>query len=87
MIDRRRFLNDAGTLGLIGLAFPDDVLSQESGSNNSQQEINFMDNPFSESSTFENPRLEYIFEIELTFTRVHNIDNTPTGAGRGAVPE
>lgn len=84
MIDRRRFLNDAGTLGLIAMAFPDDALSQETAAN-PQRELTFMDNPFNQSSTFENPRLEFVFEIELTFTRVHNINNTPAGSGRGAV--
>lgn len=46
-----------------------------------------MDNPFSDSdvSGFEQPHLEYVFEIDLDFTRVQNIDNMPTGAGRGAV--
>lgn len=44
-----------------------------------------MQSVFNDSSTFENPKLEFIFEVELQFTRVHSIPDTPTGAGRGAV--
>lgn len=44
-----------------------------------------MDSPFDEVSAFENPKLEFVFEVELQFTRVQNIPNMPTGAGRGAV--
>jgi hypothetical protein len=44
-----------------------------------------MDTPFTDSSSFEHPKLEFIFEVELQFTRVHNIPDLPTGAGRGAV--
>ncbi len=36
-------------------------------------------------STLEQPRLEFVFECRLRFTRVQNIDDMPTGAGRGAV--
>lgn len=31
------------------------------------------------------PKLEFVFEIRLRFTRVQNIPGMPTGAGRGAV--
>jgi hypothetical protein len=31
------------------------------------------------------PEMEFVFEIDLDFTRVHSIPNMPTGAGRGAV--
>jgi hypothetical protein len=41
--------------------------------------------PFDGFSTFDNPRMEFVFEIDLNFTRTHNINNMPTGAGRGAV--
>ena len=44
-----------------------------------------MEEVFTDSSTFENPKLEFVFEVELRFTRVHNIPDMPTGAGRGAV--
>lgn len=40
---------------------------------------------FSETSTPDNPKLEFVFEIRLHFTRVQNIHHMPTGAGRGAV--
>lgn len=33
----------------------------------------------------DNPALEFVFEIDLDFQRVHNIPNMPTGFGRGAV--
>jgi hypothetical protein len=44
-----------------------------------------MDSPFDDVSTFENPKLEFVFEVELQFTRVQNIPNMPVGNGRGAV--
>ena len=31
------------------------------------------------------PKLEFLFEVRLFFTRVHSIANMPSGAGRGAV--
>ena len=40
---------------------------------------------FEQSSTFENPAFEFVFEIDLDFERVHMINNTPEGIGRGAV--
>jgi hypothetical protein len=40
---------------------------------------------FSTHSGAQQPHLEYIFQIRLTFTRVQNIPDMPTGAGRGAV--
>ncbi len=36
-------------------------------------------------STLDNPHLEFVFECRLRFTRVQNIANMPSGAGRGAV--
>jgi hypothetical protein len=36
-------------------------------------------------SSFEQPKFEFVFEIDLDFTRTQNINNMPTGAGRGAV--
>jgi Protein of unknown function (DUF3237) len=41
--------------------------------------------PFEAVSGYENPKLEFVFEIDLNFTRTQNINNMPTGAGRGAV--
>ena len=40
---------------------------------------------FSGRSTVDEARLEYLFQIRLHFTRVQNIENMPSGAGRGAV--
>jgi len=31
------------------------------------------------------PRLEHVFSIKLTFGGIQNIQNMPSGAGRGAV--
>lgn len=36
-------------------------------------------------STMSEPRLEFAFEVRLTFTRVQTIPTMPSGAGRGAV--
>lgn len=82
IIDRRRFLNNASTLALAGMMTPSAARAQSDDTGDST-----MDNPFSDSdvSGFEQPRLEYVFEIDLDFTRVQNIENMPTGAGRGAV--
>lgn len=42
--------------------------------------------PFgSARSLLHEPKLEFAFEVRLRFTRVQNIPNMPTGAGRGAV--
>lgn len=40
---------------------------------------------FAEASTTTEVKLEFIFEVRLHFTRVQNIENMPSGAGRGAV--
>jgi Protein of unknown function (DUF3237) len=41
--------------------------------------------PFAAVSTIDEVKLEFVFQIRLHFTRVQNIENMPTGAGRGAV--
>jgi hypothetical protein len=41
--------------------------------------------PFAAASTLDEVKLEFVFQIRLHFTRVQNIENMPTGAGRGAV--
>jgi hypothetical protein len=41
--------------------------------------------PFEGYSKFDEPRLEWLFDIDLNFTRVQNINKMPSGAGRGAV--
>ncbi len=40
---------------------------------------------FPDMSGPESPKLEFVFQIRLKFTRVQNIPNMPSGAGRGAV--
>jgi len=40
---------------------------------------------FADVSTAADARLEYVFQIRLWFSRVQNIENMPSGAGRGAV--
>ncbi|HUN24925.1 MAG TPA: DUF3237 domain-containing protein [Steroidobacteraceae bacterium] len=40
---------------------------------------------FSDASTVAQARLEPVFQIRLWFSRVQNIVNMPSGAGRGAV--
>lgn len=40
---------------------------------------------FAEASSTSEPKLEYVFQVSLEFARVHNIENMPSGAGRGAV--
>lgn len=44
-----------------------------------------MDPVFADISAFEEPKLEFVFEVELQFTRVHNLPDLPSGGGRGAV--
>ncbi|MDT8398144.1 MAG: DUF3237 domain-containing protein [Pseudomonadales bacterium] len=80
-MDRRRFLNGTRSLGLAAVVLP----PLAKGQANSIDEGSSMDNPFDEVSGFEQPRLEFVFEVDLDFTRVHNINNMPSGAGRGAV--
>lgn len=78
---RREFITDAGALGAtaLSLAAAGTALAQE------EAPMASLESPFEGHSTFDNPKLEYVFEIDLNFTRVHNINNMPTGAGRGAV--
>lgn len=40
---------------------------------------------FTDASTAAEPKLEFVFQIRLWFTRVQNIERMPSGAGRGAV--
>lgn len=40
---------------------------------------------FDAASTMAEPRLEFLFEVRLRFTRVQLIPDMPSGAGRGAV--
>jgi hypothetical protein len=88
-MDRREFINDMSKLGLAAVAAAPAVASaQESNSTASASgpaAVEAWSSPFDGVSTFDAPKMEYIFEIDLDFTRVHNIANMPTGAGRGAV--
>ena len=88
-MDRREFINDMSKLGLAAVAAAPAVASaQESNSTASASgpaTVEAWSSPFDGVSTFDAPKMEYIFEIDLDFTRVHNIANMPTGAGRGAV--
>lgn len=89
-IDRRKFLGDAGALGLAAMTVPGTLQAQTSETKSTTttsttNRVNAMANPFSEVSTLTEPKLEFVFEIDLDFTRVQNINNMPTGGGRGAV--
>ena len=87
-MQRRRFLNDLSALSLLAMASPAAVQAQTDAVQTGDQKESSSGapaSPFTETSTFANPKLEYVFEVELEFTRVQNIDNMPTGAGRGAV--
>lgn len=84
-IDRRDFLNNAGALGLAAMAVPSGMAqAQESGS--AAGDVGGLNVPFTGVSEFgKNPNMEFAFEIDLDFTRTQNIENMPTGGGRGVV--
>ncbi len=88
-MDRRDFINDMSKLGLAAMAAAPAVSgAQESsaaGAASGPAAGESWSSPFAGVSTFDEPKLEYVFEIDLDFTRVHNIPNMPTGASRGAV--
>lgn len=79
---RRDLITDATLLGASALA-----LAGASTAGLAQEAAPpfHLDSPFDGHSSFDNPKLEFVFEIDLNFTRTHNINNMPTGAGRGAV--
>lgn len=80
---RRDFISDVTTFGATAL-----TLAGASSASSAQQSpagSGSMTSPFDGWSTFDNPKMEFVFEIDLNFTRTHNINNMPTGAGRGAV--
>src|SRR5688572_13855742 len=81
-MNRRDFINDTALLGAAALtvgAAASAVQAQESAAPAA------LLSPFEGVSAFDAPKLEFVFEIDLNFTRTQNINNMPTGAGRGAV--
>lgn len=81
---RREFITDASALGATALSLAA-VTAATQVSAQEEAAMASLESPFEGYSTFDNPKLEFVFEIDLNFTRVHNINNMPTGAGRGAV--
>jgi hypothetical protein len=80
---RRDFITDVTTFGATAL-----TLAGASGTSSAQETPAArgpLTSPFDGYSSFDNPKMEFVFEIDLNFTRTHNINNMPTGAGRGAV--
>lgn len=82
---RREFIADAGALGATALSLAAAGTAAAQAAAQEESPMASLESPFEGYSTFDNPKLEYVFEIDLNFTRVHNINNMPTGAGRGAV--
>lgn len=80
-MNRRDFMNDTALLGAAALTIGAAATSQ---AQEAAAPAAFS-NPFDGYSEFENPKLEFVFEIDLNFTRTQNINDMPTGAGRGAV--
>jgi len=80
---RRDFISDVTTFGATALTLAG--ASSASSAQQSPADSGSMTSPFDGWSTFDNPKMEFVFEIDLNFTRTHNINNMPTGAGRGAV--
>jgi hypothetical protein len=83
-MNRRDFINDAALLGAATLAVGS-VAAQAQDSAAAAAPAAQLTSPFDGYSSFDNPKLEFVFEIDLNFTRTQNINNMPTGAGRGAV--
>jgi hypothetical protein len=82
-MNRRDFINDTAMLGAAALAVGS-VAAQAQESAAAAAPAQLL-SPFDGYSMFDSPKLEYVFEIDLNFTRTQNINNMPTGAGRGAV--
>jgi hypothetical protein len=82
-MNRRDFINDTALLGAAALAVGSAAAQgQETAAAAAPAQLL---SPFDGYSMFDSPKLEYVFEIDLNFTRTQNINNMPTGAGRGAV--
>jgi len=79
-------MSDMSKLGMAAMAAaPAVAAAQESDVGTGPARNEAWSSPFDGVSSFDNPKLEYVFEIDLDFTRVQNIANMPNGAGRGAV--
>ena len=83
-MNRRDFINDTALLGAAALAIGA-ATAQAQETATAAPAAAGLTSPFEGYSMFDNPKLEYVFEIDLNFTRTQNINNMPTGAGRGAV--
>ncbi|MES2605918.1 MAG: DUF3237 domain-containing protein [Pseudomonadota bacterium] len=85
-MSRRDFIGDMTALGAAALTLGAAASSQVAQAAEAAPAAPaVLLSPFTEVSSFENPKLEFVFEIDLNFTRTQNINNMPTGAGRGAV--
>lgn len=82
-MNRRDFITDATALGATALTLAGASAAAQAQETATQPFA--LESPFDGYSSFDNPKLEFVFEIDLNFTRTHNINNMPTGAGRGAV--
>jgi hypothetical protein len=84
-MNRRDFINDTALLGAAALAVGSVAAQAQETTAAAAPAAAGLTSPFDGFSTFDNPKLEFVFEIDLNFTRTQNINNMPTGAGRGAV--
>ena len=85
VLDRRAFFGDLGLLGAAALTLAG-AGAVGSGARAAEPAAAAAPlSPFDDVSAFAQPKLEFVFEIDLNFTRTQNINNMPTGAGRGAV--
>ncbi|MEY4641165.1 MAG: hypothetical protein RLZZ227_1159 [Pseudomonadota bacterium] len=83
-MNRRDFINDAALLGAATLAVGSAATQAQDTAAAAAPAAQLI-SPFDGYSSFDSPKLEFVFEIDLNFTRTQNINNMPTGAGRGAV--
>jgi len=84
-ISRRDFIGDMTVLGASALTLAAAAAPQEAIADEAAKAAPTLLSPFADVSGYEHPKLEFVFEIDLNFTRTQNINNMPTGAGRGAV--
>jgi len=84
-LNRRDFLGDMTALGAAALTLSAIAAPATAAEAPAAAAPAVLTSPFDDVSGFENPKLEFLFEIDLNFTRTQNINNMPTGAGRGAV--